>query len=257
MVNYNSYKIEFDKDLPCSKDEFIRFKSIHQGFCYLLSNELDNSEYRYKQAEIYDQLEEFFPTLQRICKTNNITLNLELSAFRIVVLGYEDTYFNIPPDTILDGSEIPVEEYLVTQKEQLTQKATNTLNLVMARLKRHFNDLNENGKAEHWQQIVIEVVDDNTIKYKANGKKWERANYTELGFLDKRKHLANKLWLKFLSLATKNRPVSSLPKIVPKDIDRIRKELRKFFGLQEIPIRYDKKNKKYSCNFRFYDERNW
>ena len=119
------------------------------------------------------------------------------------------------------------------------------------------NKAGKEPKAETWEQITIEIVDDDTIKYKASGKKWERASYTELGFLDNRKHLANKLWPKFLSLATQNRPVSNQPKIVPKDIDRIRVELRKFFGLQEIPIRYDKKNKKYFCNFRFYDKRNW
>jgi len=112
-------------------------------------------------------------------------------------------------------------------------------------------------KADNWEQVTIEVVDDDTIKYKVNDKKWERANYTELGFLDRRKHLPNNLWPRFLSLAERIRPMSNPPNIKPKDIDRIRSTLRNFFGLQKIPIQYDSKNQKYSCMFKFYDNRDW
>jgi len=112
-------------------------------------------------------------------------------------------------------------------------------------------------KADNWEQVTIEVVDDDTIKYKVNDKKWERANYTELGFLDRRKHLPNNLWPKFLSLAERIRPMPNPPNIKPKDIDRIRSTLRNFFCLQKIPIQYDSKNQKYSCMFKFYDNRDW
>jgi uncharacterized protein (DUF4415 family) len=112
-------------------------------------------------------------------------------------------------------------------------------------------------KAETWEQITIEIVDNDTIKYKANGKKWERANCTQLGFLDKRKHLPNTLWPKFLSLAVQNKPKQNHPHITNKNIDNIRETLRGFFGLQEIPIKYDRKNKKFCCIFSFYDNRNW
>jgi len=112
-------------------------------------------------------------------------------------------------------------------------------------------------KADNWEQVTIEVVDNDTIKYKVNDKKWERANCTELGFLDRRKHLPNNLWPRFLSLAEQTRPMPNPPNIKPKDIDRIRSTLRNFFGLQKIPIQYDSKNKKYSCMFKFYDKRNW
>ncbi|MCP4611726.1 MAG: hypothetical protein GY845_23700 [Planctomycetes bacterium] len=113
-------------------------------------------------------------------------------------------------------------------------------------------------KAEHWKQIAIEVVDDDMIKYKVNDKKWERANYIELGFLDKRKNMPKSLWPIFLGLASKNLPSNiKRPKMKPKDIDRIRDTLRAFFGIKSLPIKYDRKAKEYCCIFKFSDPRDW
>lgn len=109
-----------------------------------------------------------------------------------------------------------------------------------------------------WNQLRIEVVDDETIKYKVGDGGWERRNYTELGFIDKRKRLPNKLWPIFIFLATKNGSSGAdSSRITPKDIDRIRKTLRQFFELQDIPIKYDSEARKYCCEFDFYDPREW
>lgn len=116
----------------------------------------------------------------------------------------------------------------------------------------------EKPKAEVWSQIAVEVVDGDTIKYKVNNKKWERANYTELGFLDKRKNRANKLWPIFLGLASKNLPSNiNRPIMKSKDIDRIRDTLRRFFGIKYLPIKYYRRSKEYRCNFKFNDPRDW
>jgi hypothetical protein len=113
-------------------------------------------------------------------------------------------------------------------------------------------------KAENWQQITIEVVDNDTVKFKVNDNNWERANYTQLGFLDRRKNRPDKLWPIFLGLASKNLPTGiNRPKMKPKDIDRIRYKLRKFFGIKKLPIKYNRKAKEYRCNFTFTDPRDW
>lgn len=113
-------------------------------------------------------------------------------------------------------------------------------------------------KAESWEDITIQVVDDKTIKYKVKEKNWERANFTQLGFLDKRSNKPNQLWSIFLGLATKNLPPNiKRPEMKPKDIDRICKALRGFFGPKDRPIRYNKRAKEYCCSFTFGDPRDW
>jgi len=113
-------------------------------------------------------------------------------------------------------------------------------------------------KAKTWDEITIDFVDNDTIKYKVNDKNWERANYTQLGFLDNRKNKANILWPIFSGLAKKNLPPTiNRPKMKPKDIDRICFTLRKFFGIEERPIEYNKRTKEYLCKFTFHDPRDW
>ncbi len=112
--------------------------------------------------------------------------------------------------------------------------------------------------ATKWEEITIEVIDDDTIKCKAGAENWQRYGYFELGFRDERKTLPNKLWSIFLSLAEQNQPSVNSQKITPKDIQRIRKTLREAFGLQGMPIkRYDENAKRYPCKFKFVDPREW
>lgn len=113
-------------------------------------------------------------------------------------------------------------------------------------------------RTKTWDKVIVEVVDDETIKYKLGNGQWCRKNYTELGFIDNRTKLPNKLWDIFLSLATTKATMKlARPRITPKDIDRIREILRKFFGIRYLPITYDREAKKYCCNFSFYDPRDW
>lgn len=113
-------------------------------------------------------------------------------------------------------------------------------------------------KLSTWQHLSIEVVDDDTVRYKIGGGKWKRVNYTQLGFLDKRRNRANQLWPIFLGLAGKNLPSNiNRPTMKSKDIDRIRDTLRRFFGIKNLPIKYDKRTKEYRCHFTFNDPRDW
>ena len=115
-------------------------------------------------------------------------------------------------------------------------------------------------KPETWQELSIEVVDNETIKYRVGNRRWEHVNYAQFGFMDKRRGRPNKLWPIFLEMSKYcsggyiNMPT---PKNISKDIDRICATLQKFFGIQERPIPYDKKVRAYHVKCDFTDKRNW
>ncbi len=113
-------------------------------------------------------------------------------------------------------------------------------------------------KAQDWGQVSIEVIDEETVKYKVDNNPWSRATYAVLGFMDKRKGLPNKLWGLFKTLAAnctdgwvQIRTVSN----VSKDMDRVRDTLRAFFGIESIPFRYDKKAHAYHMRLHLRDGR--
>jgi len=110
-------------------------------------------------------------------------------------------------------------------------------------------------KAESWKELSLDVIDDNTIRYKIGKVKWQRINYAELGFQDKRKGLPNKLWgiFKELSQHCKSGVIEYYtPKgiNISKDIDRICKILKEFFGPKDRPICYNKSNKAWKVAFK-------
>ena len=108
-----------------------------------------------------------------------------------------------------------------------------------------------------WDNIRMEVIDDDAIKYNA-GEGWVRVHYAELGFIDRRRALPNKLWPIFRSLADRRMaPPASGPWINRKDIQRIRNTLRAYFGLQDNPIDYNRNETRYECRFSFTDDRDW
>jgi len=113
-------------------------------------------------------------------------------------------------------------------------------------------------KAQDWGEVSIEIIDEDTVRYEVGGDLWKRATYGELGFMDKRRALPNRLWGLFKTLAdncadgcVQMHTVSN----VSKDIDRIRGILRAFFGLKEIPLKYDKKARAYRMKFHLKDSR--
>ena len=116
------------------------------------------------------------------------------------------------------------------------------------------------NKADNWKQVSIDILDDDTVRYKIGKKEWKRANYAEFGFKDNRKALPNQLWGIFKEIAKHNEGgFVKLPgqSRISKDIDRIRFTLRQFFGLQELPIQYDKKAHAYHVKFNFTYKRNY
>ena len=126
---------------PCTEEEFRYFKSIHQGFCYLLDAKDYNSEYRVKQAEVFDQLEEFWPTLERICKHNKIDIDIDLSVCHIAIFGHESVEAPWSGEAELLANR-------AMEEEHLTRKTEAVFNRLMARLKRQFNDLFDDNSPE-------------------------------------------------------------------------------------------------------------
>lgn len=109
------------------------------------------------------------------------------------------------------------------------------------------------AKTRSWQEVSLDVIDDDTVRYKIGKGNWQRANYAELGFKHKLKGLPNKLWGIFKTLAENcnNKVIEChTSKNINKDIDRICRTLKAFFGPRDRPIRYNKRNKTWEVAFR-------
>jgi hypothetical protein len=113
-------------------------------------------------------------------------------------------------------------------------------------------------KAHDWGEISVEIIDEDTARYRVDSDPWKRATYAELGFVDKRRGLPNKLWRMFKTLATNcidGQVQMHTVANVSKDVDRIRSTLRAFFGIEDIPFKYDKRAQVYRIRFHFKDGR--
>lgn len=144
-----------------------------------------------------------------------------------------------------------LEDWALQMHEKATRYAKKARMLVLG-------DTETN--ADNWEQVSIDILDNDTVRYKIGKEEWKRANYAEFGFKDNRKGLPNKLWSIFREMAKHNdggfikmRTVSN----ISKDIDRIRGILRQFFGIQEIPIKYEKKVHAYHVKFNFTHKQNY
>lgn len=114
--------------------------------------------------------------------------------------------------------------------------------------------------ADNWEQVSIDILDNDTVRYKIGKEEWKRVNYAEFGFKDNRKGLPNKLWRIFREMAKYNNGgfiKMPTPSSVSKDIDRIRGILRQFFCVPEIPIKYNKKVRAYHVKFNLTHKKNY
>jgi hypothetical protein len=128
-------------------------------------------------------------------------------------------------------------------------------------------------KIQNWNELSVDFIDDNTIRYKAGKKEWKKVSYIELGFKDKKKCLPNKPWEIFLTFAevhhdgyidfnisqstSRREPYGETKKRAAfmKCKDRICKALKDYFGPQEPPIKYIEKEKRFRVEFTLSDSR--
>lgn len=193
--------------------------------------------------------------LKRVCREDYILIVLTLASQIEDVLLKEKlcqdniTQISLASSITPESFELPIEKFV----SDLLMPAVKDEGLVKG------DSRGAKIIATSWEQISVEIVDDETVKYKIGKERWKRANYADFGFMDKRKGLPNRLWPLFLDLA---RHCSGgyvhlkTPDNISKDMDRIRNTLRKFFGLQEIPIKYNKRVQAYYVKFHFTDKSN-
>lgn len=112
----------------------------------------------------------------------------------------------------------------------------------------------EKPKTSSWNEVSLDFIDDETIRYKIGKSKWKRVNYAEIDFQDKRTGMKRKIWSTFINLAKncKNGHVidCKTPENISKDLDLICKKLRLFFGPKDRPILYNKRDKNWKVKFR-------
>jgi len=109
-----------------------------------------------------------------------------------------------------------------------------------------------------WEDVTIEIKDDETVIIKVKNKSFEK-KYGELDFADGRtsNKRPNKLWEVWLSLAIKKSFRDSVESIEynKKDIQRIRRLLQRVFGIEDNPIHPYLKRIGWRCKFDFIDRR--
>jgi len=149
-----------------------------------------------------------------------------------------------------------LEDWALQMHEKATRYAEKARMLVLGN-----TETNEpSSKADNWEQVSIDILDDDTVRYKIGKEEWKRVNYAEFGFKDNRKGLPNKLWGIFREMAKYNNGgfiKMPTPSSISKDIDRIRGILRRYFSVQEIPIKYYKKVRAYHVKFNFTYKQNY
>ncbi|NQT01459.1 MAG: hypothetical protein HQ580_05525 [Planctomycetes bacterium] len=149
-----------------------------------------------------------------------------------------------------------LEDWALQMHEEAARYAEKAHMLVLSDVERN----ESSSRPDNWEQVSIDILDDDTVRYKIGKEEWKRANYAELDFKDNRKGLPNKLWGIFREMAKHNDGGfinMPTPLSVSKDIDRIRRILRQFFGVQELPIKYDRKVHAYHVNFNFTYKKNY
>jgi 7-cyano-7-deazaguanine synthase in queuosine biosynthesis len=111
-----------------------------------------------------------------------------------------------------------------------------------------------------WQDLLIEVVADDSIRVKIGRNFSKILTYAEIGFKDNRKgNLPNSLWLLLLVLAENNGTLNwqshGVKQGMYKPIQRLKERLQSVFGLDGDPIQSYQKNNAYITSFKITDRR--
>lgn len=105
-----------------------------------------------------------------------------------------------------------------------------------------------------WQDMEIIMIDDTTLRIKIKEiKQFHRLTFSEMGFKDKRKGLPNEQWETLLRIAIYNGEISwksSGEYKLQKKIERLRRILKTFFGIQDDPFFTYKKIRMYKTKFK-------
>ena len=67
-------------NLPCTKKEYEQFKVIHGSFSFFFDPkpEISDSEYSLRKTKLIHEVEDFWPTFQKLCKELDISLEIEV-----------------------------------------------------------------------------------------------------------------------------------------------------------------------------------
>ena len=104
-----------------------------------------------------------------------------------------------------------------------------------------------------WDQIGIKIVSDNALTIKSHDKLKKKFHYIELGFSDRRRvDMPDSNWRLLMMFAAKNGEIDGWSKdykdVVAKKVQRINKLFKQLTSLQENPIYYNGRRKKFGSH---------
>ena len=149
--------------LPCTQADYKYFRTLHGDFGYLgdHKNEQSNYIYAFKQTAFRENIVDFWPTIETMCRALKIPLTVTLHDIECIFSGFDAEsiaalYKNERYAGIARKKIIPMEEYRLLQ---VTKELFDTL---LARLHRTFRQCPQSVIAPNiepcnvkWQKVPI------------------------------------------------------------------------------------------------------
>jgi len=202
---------------------------------------IDNIQCEYKDNEWYKKLSIKIEKRRH----RDSTLN---SGNWLIAYTYDYTTF---PKQFLDQFELvslDSEDYEVNEQEEEREAIGTPVR------KEELTPFSHSGTK--WSDVKMCLIDEDHFKIIIKDGQQKTVTYSQMGFKHKSSTKKNKLWEVLLRFAINNSsPVEyySNRTEVEKDIQRLNNVLRKYFGITERPIRYQKDKKGYVAGFMISD----
>jgi len=127
---------------PCTREEFLRIKSIHKGLNFLIEHKSKKTDpvYSHRQMEVFQEIKNFWPRLNQISRLLNVPLEIGLEGFNVAIFGSESLN-KTDADLICyrqPYNELPMDDVLAIEEARLESIAQENLDEIMANLRKYF-----------------------------------------------------------------------------------------------------------------------
>lgn len=137
----------------CTINEFLRFKSIHKDFNFLIENQSNETTLlsgTQKQTELLEDIEDFWPRLNTISRLLNVPFGIDLVEFRIIILGVKSLTKaeknRIYSKSLYENQDFSFDEILTIESDCLKNTVKENLDEIVIKLRKYFDKNEENEK---------------------------------------------------------------------------------------------------------------
>lgn len=172
----------FFKREPCTREEFLRIKSIHKGLNFLIDHKSKktDSAYSHRQTKVFEDIKDFWPRLNQISRLLNVPLEIGLNDFKVAIFGSKrlskaeaKIIYSKP---LYNGQELPMDDVIATEEERLRLIAKENLDELMVDLCKHFKRTKHTETKQQIKRVKESpkteaiMVDEERSEVKCGGK---------------------------------------------------------------------------------------